>query len=147
MVKCKPLNQITNKKYGHDIDHIAVAVKDISAATDRFIETLDAKIIHDEVVESQGVTVRFLKAEKAMYELLQPLTDQSTVWKFLQKRGEGLHHIAFRVDDIYAEYARLSALDLQLLQKEPVLGARNKLVFFIHPRDMGGILTEICQPQ
>jgi len=141
------LNQPTDKKYGHDLDHIAVAVHDLAAATVRFIELLDAKIIHEEIVESQGVQVRFLQVEDAMYELLQPLSGDSAIARYLDKKGEGLHHIAFRVGDIYAEHKRLSELGLQLLQDKPVSGARNKLIFFIHPRDMGGILTEICQPR
>ncbi len=128
------------------LDHIGLAVQDLETSTTRYQEVLGARPIHDEVVSSQGVRVRFLDYGNApLIELLEPLNDQSPVYRFLQKRGEGIHHIAFRVEDINTEFNRLQALNLQLIQDMPVPGANNKMIFFIHPKSMGGVLVEICQ--
>ena len=130
------------------MDHIGIAVKDIERSTEKYVQLLQATVIHDEQVPSQGVSVRFLHVGgETKIELLQALDESSPVRKFIDKRGEGLHHIAFKTDDIYFEFERLKAAGLQLLQAEPVIGANNKLIFFIHPKSMGGTLVEICQPR
>ena len=129
------------------LDHIGVAVKNLETATIRYVNLLGAEIIHEEVVESQGVKVRFLSHNNTLTELLQPLNDGSTLAKFLAKRGEGLHHVAYAVSDIYLEMERMRKAGYELLQDQPFMGAREKLVFFIHPRSMGGVLVEICQPK
>ncbi len=127
------------------LDHIAIAVFNIEESTKRFTVALSAKVTHDEVVESQEVKVRFLEAGEHMIELIEPLAEESPVHRFLEKRGEGLHHLAFRTKHIEAEMDRLRAQGFHLLQERPVPGANNKLIFFIHPKSMDGVLVEICQ--
>ncbi len=127
------------------LDHIAIAVFNIEESTKRFTVALSAKVTHDEVVESQGVKVRFLEAGEHMIELIEPLAEESPVHRFLEKRGEGLHHLAFRTKNIEAEMDRLRAQGFHLLQERPVPGANNKLIFFIHPKSMDGVLVEVCQ--
>ncbi|MBX2817015.1 MAG: methylmalonyl-CoA epimerase [Saprospiraceae bacterium] len=128
------------------IDHIGIAVHDLEAATEKFIKTFDAEEVHSEEVRSQRVLVRFLKHATGTIELLQPTDIESPVYAFLQRRGEGVHHVAFKVDDIHAQHTSMVQRGLNVLHDVPFLGARNKLAFFVHPRDMGGILTELCQP-
>ncbi len=129
------------------LDHIGIAVISIVEATAKYQQLMHAEILHDEEVPSQGVKVRFLSTgSETKIELLEALGPESPVAKFVDKRGEGLHHIAFRVHNIYEEFERLTEEGFQILQKEPVRGAYNKLIFFIHPKSMGGTLVEICQP-
>ncbi len=128
-----------------DLDHIAIAVADLESATQRYIQTLGAQVVHEELVTSQGVQVRFLQCGDNLIELIMGTDADTTVARFVAKRGEGLHHMAFRVDDIGAEFRRLKAMGLRLLQEEPVKGAWNKRIFFVHPQSMGGTLVEICQ--
>jgi len=104
--------------------------------------------VHDEDVPSQKVRIRFLEIDgRPKIELLEATDPLSPVAKFVEKRGEGIHHLAFRAEDIYHEYERLKKEGFVLIQAEPVAGANNKLVFFIHPKSMGGTLVEICQPR
>ncbi|NND06908.1 MAG: methylmalonyl-CoA epimerase [Saprospiraceae bacterium] len=128
------------------LDHIGMAVTDIDVATRMYEKLLLAKIIHDEVVTSQGVMVRFLSFADQKIELLQAINDDSPVAKFIAKRGPGIHHLAFKTSDIYEEMQRLRGKGFQILQDEPIKGAYNKLIFFIHPKSMGGTLVEVCQP-
>ncbi len=127
------------------LDHIGVAVKDIEQATVRYQQMAGLGILHDEVVESQKVKVRFLDGDHYKIELLEAIDSSSPVARFIKKRGEGIHHIAFSVDDIHEEMKRLRKKYL-ILQEKPIRGANNKLIFFIHPKSMGGTLVEICQP-
>ncbi len=129
------------------LDHIGVAVRNIEEATRKYQELLGAEILHDEIVPSQKVKVRFLKHNNTKTELLEATEESSAVAKFLEKRGEGLHHIAFAVENIHQELSRMKNAGYQVLQEEPVPGAMDKLVFFIHPKSVGGILVEICQPR
>ena len=129
------------------LDHIAVAVFDLDEATERYAKLSNISIIAEEVVESQKVKVRFLQQADHKIELLQATGPDSPVARFLKKRGEGIHHLAFRVEDIYTEMERLLKEGFQLLQDQPVTGALNKWIFFIHPKSMGGVLVEICQPK
>lgn len=129
------------------LDHIGVAVRNIEEATRKYQELLGAEILHDEIVPSQKVKVRFLKHNNTKTELLEATEENSAVAKFLEKRGEGLHHIAFAVENIHQELSRMKNAGYQVLQEEPVPGAMDKLVFFIHPKSVGGILVEICQPR
>ncbi len=129
-------------------DHVGIAVRSISNATGNYEKLLGAKVVYDEEVSSQKVRVRFLKYGNApKIELLEATDPSSPIAKFIAKRGEGIHHIAFHADDIYREYDRLTKEGFELLQKEPIPGAANKLIFFIHPKSMGGTLVEICQPR
>lgn len=128
------------------LDHVGVAVRDLELATDRYHQLLGTTVIHEEEVTSQKVRVRFLKHQDQKIELLQATAPDSPIARFLERRGEGIHHLAFRVDDIQAEMQRLRQQGFEILQEEPIRGAFNKLIFFIHPRSMGGTLVEICQP-
>ncbi len=129
------------------LDHIGVAVRNIEEATRKYQELLGAEILHDEIVASQKVKVRFLKHDNTKTELLEATDEGSSVARFIANRGEGLHHIAFAVEDINKELSRMKNAGYQVLQEEPILGAMDKLVFFIHPKSVGGILVEICQPR
>ena len=128
------------------LDHIGIAVKSINEATVNYERLLGAEIIHDEEVGSQKVKVRFLALEDSpKIELLEASDSSSPIAKFIEKRGEGIHHIAFKVDDINQAYQRLKSEGFRLLQDTPIPGAANKLIFFIHPKSVGGTLVEICQ--
>lgn len=128
------------------LDHIAVAVKDLDKTTERYALLAPISIIAEEEVPSQQVRVRFIKQGDHKIELLLPLGPDSPVARFLEKRGEGIHHLAFQVNDINLELQRLRSEGFEILQDHPVRGALNKWIFFIHPRSMGGTLVEICQP-
>ncbi|MCB0688674.1 MAG: methylmalonyl-CoA epimerase [Saprospiraceae bacterium] len=128
------------------LDHVGIAVKDLDRATALYEALAPVKIIAEEQVVSQKVVVRFLQQGDHKIELLQATDDNSPVARFIAKRGEGIHHLAFRVKDILAEMNRLRAEHFELLQDKPILGALNKWVFFIHPKSTGGTLVEICQP-
>lgn len=128
------------------LDHIGVAVRDIGAATAQYRRMAPVRIIAEDEVASQMVKVRFIDVGQAKIELLEATSEKSPIARFIKKRGEGIHHLAFRVSDIHAQLARLKAEGFILLQEKPVLGALHKLIFFIHPKSMGGTLVEICQP-
>lgn len=128
------------------LDHIGLAVRDLDRTTDRFSQLGDIKIIGEEELPSQQVIVRFIQQGDHKIELLQSTSVTSPVARFLEKRGEGIHHLAFRVKNIHQEMQRLRDSGLEILQDQPIVGAMNKWVFFIHPRSMGGTLIEICQP-
>jgi methylmalonyl-CoA/ethylmalonyl-CoA epimerase len=128
------------------LDHVGIAVRDLDRATERFRKLTDFTILAEEVVPSQQVVVRFLQHGEFKIELVQSTTPQSSIARFIEKRGEGIHHLAFRVKQIDQEMQRLREEGLEILQDRPILGAMNKWIFFIHPRSMGGTLVEICQP-
>jgi methylmalonyl-CoA/ethylmalonyl-CoA epimerase len=98
----------------------------------------------EEVVESESVRTSFFLNKGSKIELLQATDESSAIFKYLEKRGEGIHHIAFEVDDIHAEMARMAASGFRVLNPEPKLGADNKLVCFLHPKDTNGVLVELC---
>lgn len=127
------------------LDHTAIAVPDLDAAIAEYQRNFGFKVDLREKVPSHKVEVVFLKLENTLLELLAPTDETSTVATFLKKRGAGLHHICFRVPDIKAELKRLSALGVQLIDKDPRPGAHHSLVAFIHPKSMGGTLIELCQ--
>jgi methylmalonyl-CoA/ethylmalonyl-CoA epimerase len=128
------------------LDHVGIAVRDLDRATERFRKLTDFTILAEEVVPSQQVVVRFLQHGEFKIELVRSTTPQSSIARFIEKRGEGIHHLAFRVKQIDQEMQRLREEGLEILQDRPILGAMNKWIFFIHPRSMGGTLVEICQP-
>ncbi len=128
------------------LDHIGIAVKDIEQSTENYLSVMGAQVIHDEEVPDQKVKVRFLDTgSPTRIELLEGTSLDSPVVKFIERRGEGMHHLAFKTEDIYHEFERLKTMGMHLLQDEPSQGANNKLIFFIHPKSMGGTLVEICQ--
>jgi len=126
------------------IEHIGIAVKDLDAANILFAKLFGKQHYKVEGVEREGVQTSFFMMGETKVELLQATNDESAIEKFIEKRGEGIHHIAFAVDDIYAEMKRLEAEGFILLNKEPLPGADNKLICFLHPKSTGGILVELC---
>lgn len=127
------------------IEHIGIAVKDLSVSDDLYARLLGTACYKTEVVESEGVSTAFFLAGENKIELLEATNPESPIAKFIAKRGEGIHHIAFAVDDIHAEMRRLQAEGFTLLNAEPKRGADNKLVCFVHPKDANGVLVELCQ--
>ncbi|WP_081208237.1 methylmalonyl-CoA epimerase [Salegentibacter sediminis] len=126
------------------IEHIGIAVKDLEAANATYKALLKSEPYKTETVESEGVSTSFFKTGESKIELLAATKPDSPVAKFIEKRGEGIHHIAFAVDDIEAEIKRLEAEGFQLLNKSPKPGADNKLVAFLHPKSSHGVLVELC---
>jgi methylmalonyl-CoA/ethylmalonyl-CoA epimerase len=127
------------------IEHIGIAVKDLAAAGGIYQALLNTPVYKTEDVESEGVSTAFLQCGPNKIELLKATTLESPIARFIEKRGEGIHHIAFEVDDIVAEMSRLKNEGFVLLNDKPKPGADNKLVCFIHPKGTHGVLIEICQ--
>ncbi len=127
------------------IEHIGIAVKDLETSNLLYQKLLGTTPYKIEEVVSEGVRTSFFNTGPNKVELLTPLSSDSLVAKFLEKRGEGVHHIAFAVRDIYAEIQRLKEAGFQLLRDTPSLGADNKLVVFVHPKTANGVLIELCQ--
>ena len=127
------------------IEHIGIAVKDLDASNLLFEKLLGVPHYKMEDVLSEGVRTSFFKVGPNKIELLAALNDESAIMKFLENKGEGIHHIAFAVDDIMAEMKRLSAEGFTLLNETPKKGADNKLIAFLHPKGTNGVLVELCQ--
>lgn len=126
------------------IEHIGIAVKDISQATETYTRLLNTPPYKQEAVASEGVNTSFFQVGETKIELLEATNAESAIAKFIEKRGEGIHHIAYHVDDIAAERTRLVAEGFQPIG-EIRPGADNKLVCFFHPRSAAGVLVELCQ--
>ena len=127
------------------IDHIGLAVKDLKKATETYSKILNTTPTKTEVVESEKVETVFFQTGESKVELLGPTADDSVIAKYVEKKGEGLHHVAFEVDDIHAELDRLRKEGFTVLNEKPKDGADNKLVAFVHPKDNHGVLVELCQ--
>lgn len=127
------------------VDHIGIAVKDLDASMNLYEKLLNASCDKVEEVESEGVVTAFFQTGEIKIELLAATNEDSSIAKFLTKKPEGIHHIAFEVDDIYAEIKRLKSEGFTPLSEEPKQGADNKLICFFHPKDTNGVLMEICQ--
>ena len=127
------------------IEHIGIAVRNLKAAGDLYEKLLNTNVYKIEEVTSEGVTTAFLQTGPNKIELLEASSADSPIAKFIEKKGEGIHHIAFEVDDIKAEMQRLKAQGFVLLSDEPKPGADNKLVCFVHPKSAGGVLVELVQ--
>jgi len=128
-----------------NVEHIGIAVKDIAVSNVLFSKLLNVAPYKSESVESEGVLTSFFKVNETKIELLEASNSDSAIAKFIEKKGEGIHHIAFEVDDILAEMKRLENEGFILLNVEPKLGADNKLVCFLHPKSSNGVLVELCQ--
>lgn len=128
------------------IDHIGVAVPDLDAALPLYEDALKMPLVHREEVAEQGVEAVLLDVGDGHIELLQPLSDDTPVGKFLTSRGPGLHHVAYAVPDIGVAIAELRTSGIEMIDEQPRKGIRNSLVAFAHPRSTGGVLTEIVQP-
>ena len=127
------------------IEHIGIAVKNLESSNDLYEKLLGAKHYKVEVVESEGVSTSFFQTGPNKIELLEATRPDSPIAKFIEKKGEGIHHIAFAVDDIEAEMERLRVEGFILLNETPKKGADNKLVCFVHPKSSNGVLIELCQ--
>lgn len=127
------------------IEHIGMAVKDLTIAIPLFEKLLNTPCYKTETVDSEKVKTAFFKTGESKIELLESTDPGGTVARFIEKKGEGMHHIAFEVADIRAEMVRLQAEGFVLLNNEPRKGADNKLVCFLHPKSTNGVLVELCQ--
>ena len=128
-----------------NIEHIGIAVSDLEASNALFTAILGKPPYKSETVESEGVTTSFFQVGATKIELLKATHQDSPIAKFIAKRGEGIHHIAFEVEDIMAEIARLKDQGFTLLNDEPKQGADHKLIAFMHPKSSNGVLIELCQ--
>jgi len=129
------------------VDQVSIAVADLDDASRIYEGILGLRATHDETVADQGVTTRFFPVGKTMtvVEALKPTGPDTPVGRFLAKRGPGVHHIAFRVDDLDAELARLQSLGVRLIDETPRRGAEGKRIAFLHPKETGGVLIELCE--
>jgi methylmalonyl-CoA/ethylmalonyl-CoA epimerase len=127
------------------IEHIGIAVNSVKSAGDVYQKLLNTTVYKTEEVASEGVLTAFLQSGPNKIELLEATNTDSPIAKFLDKKGEGIHHIAFAVTDIIAEMARLKAEGFILLNDAPKRGADNKLVCFVHPKSANSVLIELCQ--
>ncbi len=128
------------------IDHIGLAVEDLDATLEIYNKQFDMTIQYREVVEEQGVEAVLLEVGDSHVELLSPLGPDTPVGKFLEKRGPGMHHVAYRVDDVQAELDRLAALGVELIDETPRIGIQGSTVAFVHPQSAGFVLTELVKP-
>jgi methylmalonyl-CoA epimerase len=128
------------------IDHIGVAVEDLDAALALYEQTYAMTLVHRETVEEQGVEAVLLDVGENHVELLAPLGPDTPVGKFLAKKGPGIHHVAYQVEDIEATLRALKDAGMRLIDETPRTGIRQSRVAFVHPAGAGGVLTEIVQP-
>ena len=125
--------------------HVGIAVRSLEAAIPRWTRSLGFRHVDTIVLESMGLRIAFLEAGGAEIELLEPTRPDSTVATFLEKRGEGIHHLSFHVRDIEAALERASAAGLELIDRTPREGSHGTKIAFVHPRSMGGVLVEFCE--
>ncbi len=129
------------------IEHLGIAVNNLKEANELYTKLLGVEPYKQESVEREGVTTSFFKVGESKIELLEASNPESPIAKFLEKRGQGIHHIAYAVDDIKTEMKRLQAEGFVLLSEEPTPGADGKVVVFLHPKSSGGVLVELCMDQ
>lgn len=127
------------------LEHIGIAVKDLEQAEALFSRLLQTKPYKREVVESEGVTTSFFLLGDVKFELLAATNSESPIAKFIEKRGEGIHHLAFESENIEEELSERKAQDIQLIHETPKDGADNKRIAFLHPKSTGGVLWELCE--
>lgn len=128
------------------IDHVGIAVDDIDAALALYHGSLGLPLVHRETMTEQGVEAALLDIGDAHMELLAPLHPDTPVGRFLSRRGPGLHHVAYRVEDVAQTLSELAEAGRQLIDEQPRTGIRGSRVAFVHPSSTGGVLTEIVQP-
>ncbi len=128
------------------IEHLGIAVKDIDSANELYTSLLGSGPYKAEEVASEKVLTSFFQTGESKIELLAATAPDSAIAKYIEKRGEGIHHVAFRVEDIRAEMERLREAGFRLLNEEPKRGADNMWVCFVHPKSANGVLVELCQP-
>jgi len=127
------------------IEHLGIAVADLKKSNELFQRLLGNAPYKSEAVASEGVETSFFQVGDTKIELLQAITAESPIAKFISKKSEGIHHIAFDVEDIYAEMDRLKAAGFEILNEVPKKGADGKIVVFLHPKSTNGVLVELCQ--
>lgn len=127
------------------IEHLGIAVKDIEKSNELFSKLLNQEPYKQEAVESEGVITSFFKTGESKIELLQATDPSSPIHQFIEKKGEGIHHIAFAVSDIYAEIERLKKEGFKMIHEQPKNGADGKIIAFLHPKSSNGVLIELCQ--
>jgi methylmalonyl-CoA/ethylmalonyl-CoA epimerase len=127
------------------IEHIGIAVKSLEESIPLFEQLLNTPCYKTETVADEGVNTAFFRTGESKIELLEATKESSPIARFLEKKGPGMHHIAFEVEDIEAEMKRLAALGFELLHEEPKNGADNKRICFLHPKTTNGVLVELCQ--
>jgi len=127
------------------IEHIGIAVKDLEVSNRLYAKLLGTKHYKTEFVDSESVKTSFFKVGENKIELLQATNPESAIAKFINKKGEGVHHVAFEVENIEAEIKRLIDEGFELIYNTPKLGADNKIIAFLHPKSSGGVLVELCQ--
>jgi len=127
------------------IEHIGIAVKDLEKANNLYAQLFGKAHYKVEEVASEGVNTSFFKVGENKIELLEATNNNSAIAKFIEKKGEGIHHIAFEVDDIEKEIFRLKSEGFKVINEKPKQGADNKLVAFLHPKSTNGVLIELCQ--
>lgn len=127
------------------IEHLGIAVKELAKSIPLFEQLLNTPCYKTEEVASEGVNTAFFQVGDSKVELLEATKPESPIAKYIDKKGEGIHHIAFDVENIEAEMKRLQALGFELLNETPKRGADNKLVCFLHPKSTNGVLIELCQ--
>ncbi|WP_294222997.1 methylmalonyl-CoA epimerase [uncultured Chryseobacterium sp.] len=127
------------------LEHIGIAVQSLGVSDELFAKLLGKESYKKESVEREGVTTSFYAAGESKIELLEASREESPIAKFISKKGEGIHHLAFGVEDIAAEVQRLKKEGFEFISEEPKEGADNKLVVFLHPKSTNGVLVELCQ--
>jgi methylmalonyl-CoA/ethylmalonyl-CoA epimerase len=127
------------------VEHLGFAVKNLTASEELYNQLLGIEPYKHEKVEGEHVTTSFYRVGEVKIELLEATAEDSAIATFIEKKGEGLHHVAFEVEDIKQEIQRLKNLNFHILYEEPKKGADNKWVTFIHPKSAGGVLIELCQ--
>ncbi|MGH7783912.1 MAG: methylmalonyl-CoA epimerase [Candidatus Binatia bacterium] len=127
------------------INHLGIATKGIDEALKFWGDALGLENVHSEIVEDQKVRVAMLPLGESRIELLEPISEDSPISKFLEKRGPGIHHIAIEVEDIEASLVKLKGQGMRLIDERPRIGAENCLVAFVHPASAGGVLLELVQ--
>ena len=128
------------------VDHVGVAVSDLEDGIELYSERLGMSLSHRETVEEQGVEAVLLDVGPCHVELLKPLGPETAVGKFIERKGEGLHHVAYRTADIDASLKELRGKGVELIDSEPRIGIRSSRVAFLHPKATGGVLTELVEP-
>ena len=127
------------------IEHIGIAVANLDQANKLYSTILNSQPYRTETIETEGVITSFFKCKDTKIELVQGIDEKSAISKFIKKRGEGVHHLAFEVDDIVSEIKRLKKLGFEIINEKPKKGAGNKLICFIHPKSTNHVLIELCQ--
>ena len=136
---------MNNHKLPYTIDHIGIAVKSIDSSVKTYINAFNAILENRETLTDNGVEVAFISCGNTRIEFLEPLPNNKTVKKFLEKRGEGLHHICYKVEDINSALEDLKKQGYSLIDEKPRSGAHNHLIAFLKPKDFMGVLVELCE--